>query len=224
MKLSNHRRVLAYLTSGISLVFGGISVADDSTPMLHPVEKACIVYQNSGQMMSGEITRCHRDYAYEAYEIQTLQMGIAGFTQTQNQHAITIGDTIYSINLDTMTGTQTVNPMYAGLVSALQDSDPDEMATAFMSGMGFTPNGQSKTIEDTDCDVYSSAQLGTVCMTPDGLMLEQIFMGNVQIATSVSIGDGGDDANYTLYQNVPISQGPDLSNGLEGILDQLGQQ
>jgi len=174
--------------------------------------------------MNGEITRCHRDFAYEVYEIQVLQVGFGGITQTQNQHAITIGDTIYSINLDTMTGTQTTNPMYAGLVSNLQNSDPDQMATAFMSGMGFTPNGQSKTIQDTDCDVYNSPQLGTVCMTPDGLMLEQNFMGNVQIATSVSIGDGGDDANYTLYQNVPITQGPDLSNGLQGILDQIGQQ
>lgn len=224
MKLSNYRIALVCLTSGTCLVLGGVSAAEDSTPKLHPVEKACIVYESTGQMMNGEITRCHRDYAYEVYEIQTLQMGFAGITQTQNQHAITIGDTIYSINLDTMTGTQTINPMYAGLVSALQDADPDQMATAFMSGMGFTPNGQKKTIESTDCDVYSSAQLGTVCMTPDGLMLEQSFMGNVQIATTVSIGDGGDDANYTLYQNATITQGPDLSNGLQGILDQLGQQ
>ncbi len=224
MKLSKFRIAFASLTSGSILVFGAMSAADDSTPKLHPIEKACVVYESTGQMMNGDITRCHRDYAYEVYEIQELQMGFGGFTQTQNQHAITIGDTIYSINLDTMTGTQTVNPMYAGLVSALQDADPDQMATAFMSGMGFTSNGQSKTIEDTDCDVYNSAQLGTVCMTSDGLMLEQSFMGNVQIATSVLIGDGGDDANYTLYQNVPITQGPDLSNGLQGILDQLGQQ
>lgn len=224
MKLSNYGIALASLTSGVCLMFGGMSVADDSTPKLHPIEKACVVYEATGQMMNGEITRCHRDYAYEVYEIQNLQMGFGGFTQTQNQHTITIGDTIYSINLDTMTGTQMVNPMYAGLVSALEDSTPEEMAAAFVAGMGFTPNGQSMTIEGTECDVYSSAQIGTVCMTPDGLMLQQNFMGNVQTATSVSIGDGGDDANYTLYQNVPITQGPDLSNGLEGILDQLGQQ
>lgn len=54
-------------------------------------------------------------------------------------------------------------------------------------------------------------------------MLEQEFMGTGQIAESVSTGDGGADANYTLYQTVPITQGPDLSNGLQGILDQLGQ-
>ncbi len=224
MKITIFGISISRIAGGIFLLFGGIVAADDSTPQLHPVEAACIVYTSTGQMMNGEITRCHRDFAYETYEIQVLQIGFGGFTQTQNQHAITIGDTIYSIDLDAMTGTQTVNPMYAGLVSALQNSDPDQMATAYMSGMGFAPNGQSKTIQDTDCDVYNSAQLGTVCMTPDGLMLEQSFMGNVQIATSVSIGDGGDDANYTLYQNVPIAQGPDLSNGLQGILDQIGQQ
>ncbi len=63
-----------------------------------------------------------------------------------------------------------------------------------------------------------------MCLTDDGLMLEQSFMGNNQVAVSVSIGDGGDDANYTLYQNVQITDGPDLSNGIQGLMDQLGQQ
>ena len=42
----------------------------------------------------------------------------------------------------------------------------------------------------------------------------------------MSYGDGGDDENYTLYQNVPITDGPDLSNGLDiqALIDQFGQQ
>ncbi len=51
-------------------------------------------------------------------------------------------------------------------------------------------------------------------------------MGNTQTAVSVSIGDGGDDANYTLYQTVPITDGPDLSNmpNWQDLLDQGQQQ
>ena len=54
--------------------------------------------------------------------------------------------------------------------------------------------------------------MGTMCMTGDGLLLEQEVMGNTMVETAVSIGDGDDDANDTLYQNVPITAGPDLSN------------
>ena len=201
------------------------AIASDATPILHPVEAACIDYEMSGQMMSGTTTRCHRDYAYEQYEIQNMSVGFGGFTQAQNQHTITIGNMIYAIDLSTNTGTQTVNPVYDGLVSALEDSSPEEMGAAFINAMGYTASGQSKTIAGVNCGVYNSAQLGSVCLTDDGLMLEQSVMGTTTIATSVSIGDGGDDANYTLYQNVPISQGPDLSNmpDLQNLLQGFGQ-
>ncbi len=199
-------------------------IANDATPKLHPVEAVCITYEMTGQMMNGGSTRCHRDFAYEQYEIQNTTVGFAGMTQSQNQHTITIGDTIYAINLATNTGTQTQNPMYAGLVAALEDKTPEEMSAAFLDAMGFTATTVTKTIADLLCTVYTSMQMGSACLTEDGLMLEQEFMGNVTTATSVSIGDGGDDANYTLYQNVPITEGPDLSNGLGGLMDQLGQQ
>jgi len=193
------------------------AIADPATPQLHPVEKACITYESSGQMQSGTSTRCHRDYAYESYEIIHSTIGMAGFSQTQNTHTIMIGSTVYGIDLDTNTGTQTVNPRYDGLVDAMANSSPEDMSDAFLSAMGMMPTGETKTIAGTQCNVYSAQMMGTTCLTDDGLMLEQVFMGNVQRAVSVAIGDGSDDANYTLYQNVPMSQGPDLSNGIGGI-------
>lgn len=203
-----------------------VALADDDTPMLHPVEAVCIEYTMSGQMQNGTTTRCHRDYGYEAFEIQDISIGFGGFSQSQNQHVITIGDQIYSIDLSTNTGTQTTNPFYAQIVGALDDSDPQDMGNAFISAMGFTQTGGTKTIADTECNMYNSSMMGTMCMTDDGLMLEQTMMGNTQTATSVSIGDGGEDANYTLYQNVPISAGPDLSNmpNLQDLFDQGQQQ
>lgn len=205
--------------------FSARSSADDSTPILHPVEAACIEYEMSGQMQQGTSTRCHRDYAYEQYEIQNISIGFGGFSQSQNKHNITIGNTIYSIDLDTNTGTQTINPMYDGIVAALQDTDPADMADAFIAAMGFTATGATKTVADTICNMYSSGMMGTMCLTDNGLLLEQSVMGTTQTAVSVSIGEGGDDDNYTLYQTVPITDGPDLSNmlNLQDLIDQ-GQQ
>ena len=198
--------------------------ANDATPRLHPTEAACVEYESSGQMMSGTTTRCHRDYGYEQYEIQNITVGIAGFTQSQNQHTITIGEWIYAINLDTNSGTKTANPMYDGIVSAVDGSSSEEITDTFMSAMGMTATGEAKTIAGVACNMYNSQMMGTVCMTGGGLMLEQSFMGNTQTAVNVSIGVGGDDANYALYQNVTITDGPDLSNGLQGLMNQLGQQ
>lgn len=214
----------ALLTS-IPLALGTAAAVADDNPMLHPVEAVCIEYSLQGQMQNGTTTRCHREYGYEAYEIQNFSVGFGGFTQSQNQHVITIGDTIYSIDLASNTGTQTTNPMYAQMVSAMDGQDPQDMGDEFLAAMGYTLSGTTKTIADTECSVYSSSMMGTACFTEDGLMLEQEMMGNTQVATNVSVGDGGDDANYTLYTQVPISEGPDLSGmtDLQDIMNQMQQ-
>ena len=194
-----------------------------TTPKLHPIEKMCVEYVSEGQFMNGTTISCHRKWAYERYEIVTTEVGVAGMTQTQNQHTIYIGDQIYAINLDTNTATQTTNPAYAGLVASMKNATPEEMSATFIKGMNFTPNGEAKTIANMECNGYSAPQLGTACLTPEGVMLEQEFMGNTQRATSISFNKSGDNANYTLYKNVPVSEGPDLSNGLGGLMEQMGK-
>jgi hypothetical protein len=201
------------------------ALADD-TPVLHPIEAVCISYELSGEMQQGTTTRCHRDYGYEQYETQNISIGFGGFSQTQNQHTITIGDTIYAIDLTTNTGTKTINPMYDDMVNAMQGSEPGELGDEFITAMGFTPTGATKSIAGTTCNVYNSPMMGTACLTDSGLMLEQSIMGNSTVATDVSIGDGGSDVNYTLYQNVPITDGPDLSDmpSLQDLMNQGQQQ
>ena len=211
------------VASAIALVFATPTFADPSTPQLHPVDKACISYTLNGQMQSGTVTKCHRDYGYESYEIQNIEIGMGGFSQSQNTHVITIGDTIYSIDLSTNQATQTTNPMYQGLVNAMQNSSPEVMGQAFLNAMGMTPTGQTNTVAGEACNVYSSQMMGTACFTSDWLLAEQDVMGMGQTATSIDRSSGGDDANYTLYQNVPVSQGPDLSNLPGGLGDILGE-
>jgi hypothetical protein len=188
-----------------------LAFADD-TPRLHPLEAACVHYDMTGEMQTGTLTRCHRNYGYEQYEIQHHTITVAGFSQTTNQHSITIGDTIYAIDLDANTGTETKNPLYEGIAARMQDMSPEEMSASFIAAMGFAPTGEMKTIAGETCEIYASPQIGSTCLMTNGLTLEQSIMGVGQIATAVSIGDGGDDANYRLYETVPITAGPDLSS------------
>ena len=205
-------------------MFTAPAVADPATPKLHPVEKACITYELNGQMQSGTVTRCHRDFGYESYEIQQVSIGFGGFSQTQSTHTITIGDTIYAIDLQSNTATQTINPMYAGMVDSLENASPEELGTAFLAAMDMSPTGATQTVAGEDCSVYSSSMMGTACFTNDWLMVEQSVMGMGQSAISVDRASGGANGNYTLYQNMTVTDGPDLSNLPGGLADLLGQE
>ena len=200
------------LGPGLLIAFTSSAITFAAPPKLHPIEEACVTYAMSGQMQNGAITRCHREHGHEQYGIQQITIGIAGFTQSQNTHNITVGDTIYAINLEKNTGTKTKNPMYESLVSSMQGNDAEEMSDSFISAMGYSHTGETKTIAEHECDVYNSAQAGTLCLTTEGLMLEQTILGNATTAVSVAIGESGDDANYTLFERVSITEGPDLSN------------
>ncbi len=196
----------------LAAAFPFASVSADDTPNLHPLEAACVEYEVSGDLQTGTVTKCHRDYGYEQYEIQMLTMSIAGMSQSTSQHNITIGDTIYAFDLSTNTGTKTINPMYEDIVASMQNTSPEEMGKSMVAAMGFAPTGETETVAGETCDVYASPQLGSTCLTAGGLVLRQSVFGDVRIATSVAIGDGGDDANYRLHETVPITDGPDLSN------------
>ena len=196
----------------ISLAFLMLNITTQAgNPKLHPVKEMCVHYELTGQMQNGSQITCHRDYGYEKYDIMNITIGVAGFTQSQNTHNITIGETIYAIDLDKNSGTKTSNPMYHNIASAMEGKDPDEMSDTFIASMGYQATGESKNIADHECNVYSG-QLGTLCLTENGIMLEQSVMGNSTIATEVTIGASGDDENYSLYEHVSISEGPDLSN------------
>ena len=51
-------------------VLASASVAD--TPKLHPLENLCVVYEMKGAPTDGSITRCHRNFGHETYEIEDI--------------------------------------------------------------------------------------------------------------------------------------------------------
>lgn len=203
----------------VTALAAGLMMAAPTTAAerFHPVEQMCIWYQTDGQMMKGKSVRCHRKFGLEWFEIQEMEIGMAGIKQKQNSHTIGIGDKLYAIDTVSKTGTESINPMFAPMQQAIsrKGTSAEAIGNAFISAMQFRPTGQSKTIAGQPCDVYASPATGTACLGENGtLMLEQSMMGNVQTATKVAIGEDGGEDNYTRYQKVNLRQGIDLSNGL----------
>jgi hypothetical protein len=189
---------------------------------LHPLESVCVRYETTGPLMNGETVRCHRAFGWEQYEVQDFSISMAGITQTQRMHSITVGDTIYNINTANMTATKTTNPFFAPVAQAVSRSSPEEMGQNIMQAMGFRATGQIRTIAGHECEMQVSPIIGTACMTADAVILEQELMGLKMTATRVEIDQGGgEDAMYTLYKALPVSAGPDLSDGIGGLLQSL---
>ena len=112
--MKHHLTLLA-----LALCSTATAAANPDTPILHPVEAVCIDYEQSGQMQNGTSTKCHRDHGYEQYEISEISIGVGPFKQSQSSLTVTIGDTVYAIDTDANTATQTVNPMYEGIANAV---------------------------------------------------------------------------------------------------------
>lgn len=203
------------ILASVGLVAGAAlaTPAKAADPALHPVEEVCIRLNMKGQLMNGTTLRCHRKNGFEQFEIQNIEIGIGKIRQKQKQHSITIGDTVYAIDTATMTGTKTTNPMYHSMIKAMEGRSPEEFGRGLFISMGFAPTGERKTVAGVDCVVYSSPGLGSSCVSPDALTLEQDVLGNKMIAVEINY-DGGKDEDYRLYEKVEIRQGPDLSSGL----------
>lgn len=204
-----------FTLAAIGLCLGTTTLAHAADQQFHPLEQYCVWYEHTGTMMTGESQMCMRKHGQESFTISQTGISMMGITQNQNTHTITIGDKIYNINLDTMTGTETTNPMYEGLSNA----DPEDLTAKIMAGLGLTDTGQDKDIAGVTCNILSSAQMGSACFTDDMIMLEQDIMGNTQTATQVDLDSGGDDANYNLHNSsdVTMSEGPDINQILQGL-------
>ncbi len=186
---------------------------------LHPLKAACVDYSMSGKLANGTSTKCHRKYAQEQVDIQHTKVGFGGFTQEQNTHNIIIKDIIYSIDLDKGTAKRTTNSNYDELAASMKGKNAKDTSEAFLAALDYTPTGETKTIAGHKCNVYSGP-IGNGCFMPNGLMLEQSVMGTTILATKVTLNNGGDNSNYTLYKKYDVTEGPDVG----AILDMMGKQ
>ena len=210
-------KFIAPASTALVMLASAAAMAD--TPKLHPIGELCVAYKTGGQMMKGESIQCHRRNAYESYRVETTTIKIPGMTQTQHQTVVTIGPDIYTINQQAGTATKTKNPMYDGMAKS-EGMTPADYARS----MGMSPDGSTQEYLGIVCNVYRNPQLGEICMTDDGILLRMKMPQMTQTATEVRRGDAGDPAVYDLPNQVRVTEGPDLSQGLQGLMKQYQQR
>ena len=180
--------------------------AADGSIKLHPIKQYCVDYTHTGPMMGGTSKMCSRKFGLESYTISKTTISVFGITQEDNKHTIVMGKKIYNINPATMTGTVIDNPMY----DVIAKKKSQDLAQGIFDAMDYRDTGVEKDIAGTKCKVFASAQVGTACLTPKAVMLEQEVMGVGQVATRYTESESGNDADYDLYKKAKISELPNL--------------
>ncbi len=197
-------RILLFTFSIAAMVSSGPVSAETK---FHPLERLCITYELTGQVMTGTKTRCHRAFGLEWFEIERTQVGKGAFAQKQNNHRIGLAERTYTINLDDNTGSMIVNPRFEQVKKTMQrhGDDPMKMGLMLLQGLGLAPTGETRTVAGKTCQYYKSSQGSEACVTQeDGLVLFLSVFGSVQTATDVSIGDDGGDENYSLFERAQM--------------------
>lgn len=204
----------------MALLVSGAAFAD--TPKLHPLEKLCVTYELSGEMMEGQHEQCHRQWAYESYRLERTKIKVPGFNHTQSRTVVTIGPDIYSIDREAGTGTKMQNPVYDEMVKASRDN-PEGLVSTYAEAMNMQATGETEEILGRYCKVYANPEMGEACMTDDGILLRmrmpQMAMTAVKVAENA-----GDSAIYDLPGKVRVTAGPALPQNMQEMMKQHQQR
>ena len=184
-------------------------------PPLHAVDRYCAVYQIDG-VTKGELKTCQKDFGNKRFELWNTTTGFGPFKQKDERHVIFIQKHIFTKNKGQ--ALKTTNPAYEQIAARMQSADPETLQKTFMEAMQYQPTGELKRVGNVDCEVSQSPGLGTVCLTPEGVLAEQSALGQTQRLIKLTLGDAGD---ATLYDpeawGLPITDGPDVGRMLEGL-------
>jgi len=146
------------------------------------------------------------------------EMSMMGVTQKQNTLVIIDGETTYSIDLDTKTGTKMETPMLKEL--AANNKDLTDAGEKMMKSMGGAKIGTEVVLGKT-CDVWEIKTMQSKTWVWKNVPLKtQVNMANMQmtmIATKFEEGASIPADKFKVSSDVTITEGVDMKKMLEGL-------
>jgi hypothetical protein len=172
-----------------------------------------VEYKITGNMLKNEgkeILCFDQNGAIEA-KYTTMEMQIAGFTQKTNTATYTEGATIFTVDLNTNTGTKMENSM----LKNLEGKDMQDAGKKMLVSMGGKQVG-NETFMDRNCEVWVIENLGSKSWIWNGLMMktEVNMMGQQITYTAVKVSDTVDPAKLK-RPDIQYNEGMDPMKMLE---------
>lgn len=143
------------------------------------------------------------------------EISFAGISQKQNTLNLLEGETIYNINLDTRTGTKTVNPMLKKILADSPDRDLGEVGMRMLKDMGGVKIGTEE-VAGKLCEVWEVKNLQSKSWVWKAVTLKvQVKMAGMdvtKIATRFEEGAAIPNDKLAIPPDVKITEGVDLKS------------
>ena len=171
-----------------------------------------IEYQITGSMMSGTETLYFDDFGAREAKYTATEVKVAGFSQKTNTAAYIEGSTIYTVDLNTNTGTKIENK----IMKNLEGKDLQDAGKQMLKDMGGKQIG-NETFMGKNCEVWEIKSLGSKTWIWNGLPLKTDvnMMGQQVSYTATKISDTVDAKKLQRPTNIQYREGVDPTKMLE---------
>lgn len=152
----------------------------------YAVKNATIEYKHTG-MTEGKETIYISDYGKKEARYSEMTASAFGFSTTTKELELTLGNVIYSVDLNEMTGTKTILSEDIEL-DKKEVAEYEELGREMMESMGFEKTGTEK-ILGKKCEVWEGLGTKTWIWKNIPLKTEINMMGkSVIVATKLDLG------------------------------------
>lgn len=173
-----------------------------------------VEYQITGSMMSGTETLYFDDYGVREAKYTNTEVKFGGFSQKTNNATYLEGSTIYTVDLNTNTGTKMEN----SIMKNLEGKDLQDVGRQMLKDMGGKQIG-SESFMGKNCEVWEIKNLGSKSWIWNGLMLktEVNMMGQQITYTATKISEAVDAKKLQRPTNIKYTEGEDPMKMLEQL-------
>ncbi len=206
----------AALATLATFVFCGSILALQTAAKLkrYNQKSGTIEYQITGSMMSGTETLYFDDFGAREAKFTNTEVKMGSFSQKTNNATYLEGSTIYTVDLNTNTGTKIEN----SIMKNLEGKDVQDAGKQMLKDMGGKQIG-TETFLGKNCEVWEIKSLGSKTWIWNGVPLktEVNMMGQQVTYTATKISDTADPKKLQRPINIKYTEGEDPLKMLEQL-------
>lgn len=190
------------------------------------IESGIVEYNISG-MQTGTETLYFDHWGMREAKYTNAAISFGGVSKKIHTLTLTRNDSVYSIDLDSKTGTAMQNPMMNTMMKNAKGKDLMEMGMEMMKNMGGEKIGTEEILGKT-CDVWEIKKMGSKASVWNAIPMktEASMMGMTQsiVATKIDEDASIPEEKMRIPSDVKMTQGGDLQNMMKTMPNMKGMK
>jgi hypothetical protein len=168
----------------------------------YKLSQACIEYKVTGQMFNGSEVLYFDNFGSREAKYTTHEIDMLGMKQSNKGVVYREGSTIYTVDLNTNTGTKMEND----IMMSLEGKDAQQAVEDMMAKMGGKKVGTGEVLDKT-CEIWDIASMGSKIWVWNGVALKtETNMAGMQMSIlAIKITESFDKAKLQRPLNIQYS-------------------